>query len=50
MPWPEGHRKVETGDFLCDTRRIEAILGWKAGTDLDQGLRQTVEGYRSLLS
>jgi UDP-glucose 4-epimerase len=49
VPWPEGHRLVETGDFLCDTRRIEEILGWKAGTGLDQGLRQTVEGYRSLL-
>ncbi len=49
VPWPQGHRLVETGDFLCDTRRIEGILGWKAGVDLDEGLRQTVEGYRSLL-
>lgn len=50
VPWPEGHRKVETGDFLCDTRRIEERLGWKAGIGLDEGLRRTVEGYRSLLS
>jgi UDP-glucose 4-epimerase len=50
VPWPEGHRKVETGDFLCDTRRIEERLGWKAAVGLDEGLRETVEGYRSLLS
>jgi UDP-glucose 4-epimerase len=48
--WPEGHQKVETGDFLCDTRRIEELLGWQASTDLDSGLRQTLEGYRSVLS
>lgn len=50
VPWPEGHRKVETGDFLCDTRRIAERLGWQAAVGLDEGLRQTVEGYRSLLS
>ena len=49
VPWPDGYRLVETGDFLCDTRKIEGLLGWKAGVALDQGLRQTVEGYRSLL-
>ena len=50
VPWPEGHLKVETGDFLCDTRRIGERLGWRAAIGLDEGLRQTVEGYRSLLS
>lgn len=50
VPWPEGPRKVETGDFLCDTRRIGERLGWKAAVGLDEGLRQTVEGYRALLS
>ena len=49
-PWPEGEQKVETGDFLCDVSRIQAILGWRARTDLDDGLRRTVQSYRSLLS
>ena len=49
-PWPEGYWKVETGDFLCDTGRIEGLLGWRAGTALDSGLRETLEGYRSVLS
>ena len=50
VPWPEGDRKVETGDFRCDVRRIETLLGWKAGISLDEGLRRTVEAYRGLMS
>jgi UDP-glucose 4-epimerase len=50
VPWPEGAQKVETGDFVCDTRRITERLGWRPAIDLDQGLRRTVEGYRRLLS
>lgn len=49
VPWPEGYQKVETGDFICDTRRIEHRLGWKAGIDLERGLQETVECYRKLL-
>jgi nucleoside-diphosphate-sugar epimerase len=49
VPWPEGSWKVETGDFLCDVRRIGETLGWRPAIDLDRGLLQTVEGYRSLL-
>jgi nucleoside-diphosphate-sugar epimerase len=49
-PWPEEEQKVETGDFLCDTSRVQEILGWQARTDLDDGLRQTVRCYRSLFA
>lgn len=50
VPWPDGYQKVETGDFLCDTRRIEERLGWQAGIEVAEGLRETVDAYRSLLS
>jgi nucleoside-diphosphate-sugar epimerase len=50
VPWPEGYQKVETGDFVCETSRIERLLGWRAGIDLERGLRETVECYRKLLS
>lgn len=49
VPWPAGYVKVETGDFVCDTRRIESLLGWKAGIGLEPGLRETIECYRHLL-
>jgi GDP-L-fucose synthase len=28
-----------------DTRRAEQMLGWRADTDLESGLRRTVEWY-----
>jgi len=49
-PWPEGYKQVETGNFLCDTRRIEHLLGWKPLTDLETGLRSTVDFYREILA
>ena len=49
-PWPEGYERVETGDFLCDTRHIEHLLGWKPTVDLDTGIRRTVECYREILT
>jgi nucleoside-diphosphate-sugar epimerase len=47
--WPENDRKVETGDFLCETRRIETLLGWRAEIPLEEGLGRTVEAYRRLM-
>ena len=49
VPWPEDDRKVETGDFRCDTRRIATILDWRPEVALEEGLRRTVEAYRSLI-
>ena len=42
--------KVETGDFVCDASRIGEVLGWRASVSLTDGLRRTVDCYRSLLS
>ncbi|HEY0511548.1 MAG TPA: NAD-dependent epimerase/dehydratase family protein [Thermoanaerobaculia bacterium] len=50
VPWPEGYERVETGDFLCDTGYIERLIGWKAGTDLETGLRRTVDCCREILA
>lgn len=49
-PWPEGYERVETGDFLCDTRRAEHILDWKPVLDLGTGLKRTIEAYREILA
>jgi UDP-glucose 4-epimerase len=50
VPWPEGHEKVETGDFLCDTDRCRRLLGWRPRIGLEDGLRATVRDYRELLA
>jgi UDP-glucose 4-epimerase len=49
VPWPEGARQVETGDFVCDVSRIARHLGWRAEIDLDTGLATTLDAYRRLL-
>ncbi len=49
VPWPEGARQVETGDFVCDVSRIGEKLGWRAEIDLDHGLAVTIDSYRHLL-
>jgi UDP-glucose 4-epimerase len=48
-PWPEGYRRVETGDFVCDISRIRAQLGWSPKVLLNEGLQTTIASYRSLL-
>jgi UDP-glucose 4-epimerase len=40
QPWPAHHLLVETGDFVADTRRIHAELGWSPTTTWLQGLRK----------
>jgi nucleoside-diphosphate-sugar epimerase len=49
-PWPDGEERVETGDFLCDTSRIERLLGWRPCVDLEAGLGGTIGLYRKLLA
>lgn len=48
-PWPEGLLRVETGDFVCDTSRVRDTVGWTPRIGLDEGLANTVRGYRDLL-
>jgi len=50
VPWPEGYEEVETGDFLCDIRRAEEVLGWRPVLDLGTGLKRTIETYRQILA
>jgi UDP-glucose 4-epimerase len=48
-PWPEGERRVETGDFRCDVSKIRALLSWSPAVPLAEGLAETVAAYRELL-
>jgi UDP-glucose 4-epimerase len=45
IPWPETYMNVETGDHITDIRRITTLTGWRPTTDLDAGIRSTVEYY-----
>lgn len=45
-PFPEAVRTIDIGSYWSDTRRIQADLGWQAGTLFGEGMRRTLEFYR----
>jgi nucleoside-diphosphate-sugar epimerase len=46
VPWPHDHQRIDIGSFHTDGTTIAAVLGWKATTALDIGLRETATFYR----
>ncbi len=46
VPFPEERRRIDIGDFYADYSKITRTLGWRPTTELEAGLRQTVEFYR----
>lgn len=46
VPWPEDQRRIDIGSFHTDGTKIAGILGWKATTTLENGLRATETFYR----
>ena len=46
VPWPEDHQRIDIGSFHTDGTTIAEVLGWKATTTLDMGLRSTATFYR----
>ena len=45
VPWPANYEKNETGNYVADTSKIEAITAWKPRTKLVEGVQKTVEYY-----
>lgn len=41
IAWPSADEAVETGDYIGDIRRAEAMLGWRPRTSLADGLAAT---------
>ena len=39
-------KEVEPGDYYTDISKIKRIVGWRPETDLEEGLRRTIEFYR----
>jgi UDP-glucose 4-epimerase len=46
VPWPPDHQRIDIGSFHTDGTKIAEVLGWKAMTTLECGLRETVTFYR----
>ncbi len=48
VPWPADAAKVETGDFVADTARIQEQLGWEAKIPLESGIEDVIARYAKL--
>jgi nucleoside-diphosphate-sugar epimerase len=49
-PWPAEYEAVESGDFVMDTSRAKAILGYSPRYDFSAGLRAVRDSYTPSLS
>jgi len=47
VKWPAEYINVETGDYISDIGKIQKHTGWNPSFSLEEGIRRTVEYYRS---
>jgi UDP-glucose 4-epimerase len=45
--FPPERKRIDVGDFLIDDRRFRALSGWRPRVDITEGLRRSLEYYRS---
>ena len=46
VPFPAERQLIEIGNFYCDSRKIENLLGWQPRVPLREGLERTIEFYQ----
>ena len=46
-PWPEDASKLDVGDFVLDTTKLNHLTGWEPTVSLADGLERTVAFYRA---
>ncbi|MCC7116967.1 MAG: NAD-dependent epimerase/dehydratase family protein [Anaerolineales bacterium] len=47
VPFPEGRKRIDIGDYYADYKLIQRELGWEPQVSLAAGIRQTLEYYRA---
>lgn len=47
--FPPERKRIDIGDYVSEDALIESTLGWRPITGLDEGLRRTVDFYRTNL-
>jgi UDP-glucose 4-epimerase len=47
VAWPPGYERIETGDVVADTTRLERLTGTRPVVSLADGVRRTFEYYRA---
>lgn len=46
IPWPAARKRIDIGDVYSSSAKIEAVLGWRPTTSLEEGLTRMVAYYR----
>ena len=49
-PFPEDRKSIDVGDYYADFSLIQSTLGWKPHTNLETGLKKTLDFYRANLA
>jgi nucleoside-diphosphate-sugar epimerase len=47
VPWPEDRAAIDVGSVYLDHSRLEAATGWRPQVGIADGIRQTLDFYRS---
>lgn len=45
VPFPDEAKRIEIGDYVADTSKIERLLGWRAEVGLKDGIERTVRFF-----
>lgn len=45
VPWPDDYEKNETGDYIADTSKLEALTNWRPRVSLQEGIAKMVAYY-----
>ncbi|HVW08227.1 MAG TPA: NAD-dependent epimerase/dehydratase family protein [Bryobacteraceae bacterium] len=48
--FPTARKKIDIGSYVSSDERATAVLGWRARTDLSEGVRRTLAYYRDRCS
>lgn len=46
VPFPDDRKRIDIGDYYADYRKFRSQVGWRAGTELREGLKITLDYYR----
>lgn len=47
VPFPEDARRIEIGDYVADTTKIERVLDWRPRISLREGLERSVRYFQA---
>lgn len=46
VKFPHDRKAIEIGNYVADIKKIKNDLGWKPKTEIDEGIKRTIEYYK----